>query len=101
MGPADDRVERNVLDDAPVPHPKQLMLLRRFARQRPDVVVAIFGETSRHSEAGERATVWAGHRRKATALVGDQRIGDAEPEASCGILEEAGDLLSWKPMPRI
>src|SRR5262245_2745441 len=78
-----------------------MVLVERSARQRPDVAVAIFGESTRHSYTGERVAVCAGNRRKAAALVGHDRVAHADPEASRGILEEAGDVLSWKAMPRI
>src|SRR5262249_37388692 len=106
---ADDRDDRDVLFDAPVLDPKQMLAgwgdvgARRLdsvavRRQSPDISVAILGQSTRRTYAGERPAVRARNRRKATVLIGHHRIGDAEPEAAGSILEEASDDLALKPM---
>src|SRR5262249_23007951 len=78
---ADDRDDRDVLFDAPAFDPNRMRAgwgdvgARRLdsvavRRQSPDISVAIFGESTRRTYAGERPAVRARNRRKATVLIG-------------------------------
>src|SRR5262249_60839396 len=79
--PADDAVNRNVLDDAAVFDPKQVMLVGcdGAGHQRPDVAVAIFGERTGRLSCGDRPAVGARGRGKTAVLAGPRPVARPRP----------------------